>query len=321
MARAATALLLAALAASVLLATPAATQSVQDIIDSAIKTAQDAVAQAQAQAAAVSNSVATGTTSSSSSATGTGLVGGVPASTCGTLSKTQSSSCANGKCCAVSQQVSACKGRLTATSTVNGKSSTCCVVLLDTKYKNRPAFFCAAPYKKGEDGTKVARVSCLLLDCCSCCRARQGGSCGRVPGPVTARPPSPQQLSTSPHPTRGPAPAGVNYQLPSSAKIRMSPSCTSKNGNAAGTSTCTVEVGRRRPVTTRLATTATERPCTAASEGHAASACTCVAARLQPRGTRSRALTPPPPRPAARSLLSCPRAGPCPPRRWRAWAV
>lgn len=182
MARAATALLLAALAASVLLATPAATQSVQDIIDSAIKTAQDAVAQAQAQAAAVSNSVATGTTSSSSSATGTGLVGGVPASTCGTLSKTQSSSCANGKCCAVSQQVSACKGRLTATSTVNGKSSTCCVVLLDTKYKNRPAFFCAAPYKKG-----------------------------------------------------------VNYQLPSSAKIRMSPSCTSKNGNAAGTSTCTVE--------------------------------------------------------------------------------
>lgn len=78
---------------------------------------------------------------------------------------------------------------------------------------------------------------------CARSRSRRRVPCHTRHRCMTPRPPasrpalSPSPLTPAPLPT-----AGVNLHLPSSAKLKVSPSCSSTNGNAAGSTTCTVQM-------------------------------------------------------------------------------
>jgi hypothetical protein len=72
-----------------------------------------------------------------------GIAGGnVDARTCGVLSQTSSSSCANGHCCSISQKVLACNGKLQAGANINGRDSACCYLLKNNK-TGKLAMMCA----------------------------------------------------------------------------------------------------------------------------------------------------------------------------------
>jgi len=124
-----------------------------EIIADATAQMQDAMAHAASTVVSSSSSAtSSGTSSGSTTSSASAMVGGVPESSCGVLSETSSDSCTNSQCCKVAQRVTACKGFMTAEAEVNGAPATCCVVLLDTKYKNNPKLFGGAPYKKGKWG-------------------------------------------------------------------------------------------------------------------------------------------------------------------------
>jgi hypothetical protein len=103
--------------------------------------------QAIAQAALISNAAqaqAQQTLKAAMSSSG----GKVGAKTCGTLSSSTSSTAINGATCAVTHRVAACNGLLTAGANINGRQSTCCVALLDSRNGFKPGLVCAAGFTK-----------------------------------------------------------------------------------------------------------------------------------------------------------------------------
>jgi hypothetical protein len=129
------------LAVIALLAAPALADEISDALDAALASIADA-----SSIAATATSAARASATSSAS----GPYGGVDSKFCGTLSELDSSASANGNGCSVYQKISACNGKLSTVAKINGKTSTCCVVMINYKAGNLPTLFCGQPAKKGQ---------------------------------------------------------------------------------------------------------------------------------------------------------------------------
>lgn len=159
MARHSTVLLLAALAA--LVAAPA---FAQPDITAAVDAALASVANAQNVASSMTSSAASQATAVASAS---GPYGGVDSKYCGTLLETSGTTSVNNNGCSVDQKVSACGGKLSTYAKINGKVSTCCIVMFNYEKGNLPTLFCGQPAQKGQFWQFPSDVKVSVSPSCS----------------------------------------------------------------------------------------------------------------------------------------------------------